>query len=63
MGDPVLPHRRCHTFDDTHSIFVSDQAGLDWNTALTWDPQVLEVLHQSIQEAPKALEGPNRQGC
>jgi triacylglycerol lipase len=63
VGDPILPHRRCHTFDDTHSIFVSDQAGLDWKTALTWDPQVLEVLHQSIQDAPKALEGPNREGC
>jgi pimeloyl-ACP methyl ester carboxylesterase len=63
IGDPILPHRRCHTFDDTHSIFVSDQAGLDWKTALTWDPQVLEVLHQSIQDAPKALEGPNREGC
>ena len=63
IGDPILPHRRCHTFDDTHSIFVSDQAGLDWKTALTWDPQVLEVLHQAIQDAPKALEGPNREGC
>jgi hypothetical protein len=63
ISDPVLPHRRCHVFDDTHSIFVSDQAKLDWKTALTWDPQVLEVLRQSIEDAPKALEGPNREGC
>lgn len=63
VGDPVLPHRRCHTFDDTHSIFVSDQAGLDWTTALTWDPRVFEVLHQALQDAPTALEGPNREGC
>ena len=63
IGDPVLPHRRCQIFDDTHSIFVSDQAGLDWETALTWDPEVLDVLHQGIQTAPKLLEGPNREGC
>ena len=23
VGDPVLPHRRCYTFEDTHSIYVS----------------------------------------
>lgn len=63
IGDPVLPHRRCHTFENTHSIFVSDQAGLDWTTALTWDPRVFEVLHQALQDAPTALEGPNREGC
>lgn len=63
VGDPVLPHRRCHTFDDTHSIFVSDAAGLDWKTALTWDPQVFEVLHQALQDAPKALDAANREGC
>jgi hypothetical protein len=63
IGDPVLPHRRCHVFDDTHSIFVSDQAGLEWKMALTWDPRVFEVVHQAIQDAPKAMEAPNRQGC
>ena len=63
VGDPVLPHRSCHVFDDTHSIFVSDQAGLEWKTALTWDPQVFEVLHQALQDAPTAMESPNREGC
>ncbi|MBJ7337345.1 MAG: alpha/beta hydrolase [Mycolicibacterium sp.] len=63
VGDPVLPHRRCHTFDDTHSIFVSNAAGLDWKTALTWDPQVFAVVRDAIEGAPKALETPNRQGC
>ena len=63
IGDPILPHRRCHTFDDTHSIYVSDQVGLKWDTALTWDPQVLDVVHQSIQDAPKALDSANREGC
>ena len=63
VGDPVLPHRSCHTFDDTHSIFVSDQAGLEWKNALTWDPQVFEVIDTAISNAPKALEGTNREGC
>jgi hypothetical protein len=63
VSDPVLPHRQCHVFDDTHSIFVSNTAGLEWKTALTWDPQVFEVLHQAIENAPKALDGPNREGC
>jgi triacylglycerol lipase len=63
VGDPVLPHRRCYVFDDTHSIYVANLAKLDWKTALTWDPQVFEVLHQAIQDAPKALGEPNRQGC
>jgi len=63
ISDPVLPHRRCHLFDDTHSIFVSDQAGLAWDTALTWDPQVLDVVAQAIADAPTALDGPNREGC
>ncbi|SPM41334.1 Lipase precursor [Mycobacterium numidiamassiliense] len=63
ITDPVLPHRLCHTFDDTHSIYVSDAAGLDWKTALTWDPQVFDVLHSAIENAPKALGGANREGC
>jgi triacylglycerol lipase len=63
IADSVLPHRSCHTFDDTHSIFVSNEAKLDWNIALTWDPQVLDVVHQAIENAPKALDAPNRQGC
>ncbi len=63
ISDPVLPHRRCHLFDDTHSIFVSNQAGMPWDTALTWDPKVLEVIGQAIAGAPTALDGPNREGC
>jgi triacylglycerol lipase len=63
VTDPVLPHRRCYTFDDTHSIYVSDKAGLDWPTALTWDPRVLDVVHKAIEDAPKALDGANREGC
>lgn len=63
VSDPVLPHRRCYTFEDTHSIFVSNAAGLEWKTALTWDPQVLETVHNAIQNAPTAMDGDNREGC
>ena len=63
INDPVLPHRRCYSFDDTHSIFVSDQAGLDWKTALTWDPQVFDVINKAIQAGPTAIDGANREGC
>ncbi|MBX9642441.1 MAG: hypothetical protein K2X97_22805, partial [Mycobacteriaceae bacterium] len=63
IGDPVLPHRHCYTFDDTHSIYVPNEAELDWNTALTCDPQVRDVLHKAIEDAPKALDGANLEGC
>lgn len=63
ISDAVLPRRRCHTFDDTHSIYISNLAGLDQKTALTWDPQVLDVVRTAIDDAPKAFDGPNREGC
>jgi pimeloyl-ACP methyl ester carboxylesterase len=62
ISDPILPHRRCYIFDNTHSIFVSNAAGLDWNTALTWNPAALEVVHQAIENAPTAMTTANRDG-
>ncbi|KAA0098999.1 alpha/beta hydrolase [Mycolicibacterium sp. P1-18] len=63
VDDAVLPHRRCYTVDDTHSIFVSHAAGLPWNTAMTWDPEVLDLVDRSLQDAPTALDAATRQGC
>lgn len=63
VSDRVLPHRRCAVFDDTHSIFVSDANGLPWETALTWDPRVFEVVRGAIEGADGALQTPNRLGC
>ena len=51
ISDRVLPHRRCISFDDTHSIFVSDRAGLPWETGLTWDPRVLRLVLTAIEDA------------
>ncbi|WP_234813831.1 esterase/lipase family protein [Mycolicibacterium iranicum] len=47
----VLPNRRTFTFDDTHSIYVSNEAGLPWETGLTWDPRVFEVVRGAIDAA------------
>ena len=59
----VLPHRRCYTFDATHSDYVSMIANLPKDTALTWDPRVLDAVTSAIEDAPKALDAPDRQGC
>lgn len=48
ISERVLPDRRCFTFDDTHSIFVSHEAGLPWDTGLTWDPRVHDVVRTAI---------------
>lgn len=50
VSERVLPHRRSFTFDDTHSIFVSDQVGLPWDTGLTWDPRVHKVIRDALAE-------------
>ena len=63
IADSVLPHRRCVSFADTHSIRLSDGLGLAWPTALTWDPAVFEALGTAIDSASKALGGVNREGC
>lgn len=63
ISDRVLPHRRCASFDDTHSIYVSDAVGLPWETGLTWDPRVFDVVRGAIDGADGALQTPNRVGC
>ena len=63
VDDSVLPHRRCYAFDATHSDYVSMIANLPRDTALTWDPRVLDAVNAAIENAPTALSGPNREGC
>jgi triacylglycerol lipase len=63
ISDRVLPHRRCLTFDDTHSIFISELTGLAWDTALTWDPRVLDAVGTAIVDAPGSSSTPTRLGC
>lgn len=61
IDDSVLPHRRCHTFDDTHSDYVSMVSKLPKETALTWDPRVLDAVTAAIDNP--SVDGPNREGC
>lgn len=61
--DAVLPHRRCHQFPMTHSLFVSLASGLPADTALTWSAAVGDVLARSFADADRALRMPNRIGC
>lgn len=63
VSDKVIPHRTCWSAPLTHSIFVSDFAGLGWQTAMTWNTESLKRINQAIDESDTALTAPNRQGC
>ena len=63
LPDSVIPHRTCWSAPLTHSIFVSDVAKLDWQTALTWNTDSLARVNAAIDGSATALEQPNRQGC
>lgn len=63
VSDEVIPHRTCWSAPLTHSIFVSNFAELDWQTALTWNTEALERVNLAIDSADTALEQPNRDGC
>lgn len=63
VPDAVIAHRTCWAAALTHSIFISDAAKLDWQTALTWNTDALARVDQAIDEADSALGQPNRQGC
>jgi triacylglycerol lipase len=55
MAHGVSPHVvtpvATHTFPDVHSIFFADQFGLPWHQALTWNPQVFDVVLGAIGDA------------
>lgn len=44
VPEDVLPYVDRMLRPDVHSIFFADAAGLDWETALTWDPVVLDLV-------------------
>jgi hypothetical protein len=59
----TLPHRRCRIVDDTHSGYVSMIANFPRDTALTWDPRVLDAVNAAIDSSPRVFNGPDREGC
>jgi triacylglycerol lipase len=63
VSDAVIPHRSCWTGPLTHSIFGSNFAGLDWDTALTWNTDALKRINDSIDSADTALKNPTGEGC
>ncbi|PKQ22626.1 MAG: hypothetical protein CVT65_12310 [Actinobacteria bacterium HGW-Actinobacteria-5] len=48
----VLPHRSEHVYPDAHSIFLCDLTGLPWERALTWDPDVADLIIDTLQRRP-----------
>jgi hypothetical protein len=51
VPDRLLPHRTVHVLPLTHSLFVSDMAGLEPSTALTWNPEVGALVVDSLRTA------------
>ncbi|SDC85457.1 hypothetical protein SAMN04488581_1283 [Mycolicibacterium neoaurum] len=51
MRPPAVLLLRSGRRQHRHSIFVSDHAGLAWETGLTWDPRVLQRVLTAIEEA------------
>lgn len=45
----VLPKPDRATFPDVHSIFFAAAAGLPWERALTWDPEVADAITIAVQ--------------
>lgn len=48
----ILPTRTTHVFPNVHSLFVARLMGLDDALALTWNPEVAEVIAEGIRSAP-----------
>ena len=63
VSDKVLPHRRCYTFPNTHSIFISSAIGAEWPTGLTWNPEVLKTVDLAIKSADSEMKSSNYEGC
>jgi len=45
----VLPRRVTNTFPDAHSVFFCNLLGIPRERALTWDPDVLDVVIGAIK--------------
>lgn len=63
VSDNVIPHRRCYVFPNTHSIYISSAIGAEWTSGLTWNPDVLETVKNSLKNSDNELKTPNYQGC
>lgn len=51
VSSDVVAPVATHTFPDVHSIFFADQFELPWHRALTWNPDVFDVVVGAIGDA------------
>lgn len=63
IPDAVLPLRSCFKWNNAHSIFISKLVNLPNEQALTWNPEVAQVVANAISSADTAMTQPNRVGC
>lgn len=49
IAGATLEVRECLVRPDVHTIGIAEQAGLPWTDAITWDPQVLDAVKQSVR--------------
>jgi triacylglycerol lipase len=55
VPETVLAARELHTFPDVHSIYFSHVLELEWDRALTWDPDVLALVRRAIAQPAGAV--------
>lgn len=63
LPDSVAPTKTCSSYPLTHSIFFSDALGLDWQTALTWNTDVLTEVAQTIAHVREGTVAAPGTGC
>jgi len=51
VPEEIMPIRSTWSGSLTHSIFVSDVIGADWQTALTWNTDALARVAQALEES------------
>jgi pimeloyl-ACP methyl ester carboxylesterase len=51
LADAVAPRHERASFAVTHSIFISDLAGQPWETAMTWNVEVLGSVAEFLDHA------------
>lgn len=64
VPNSTINHRRCYLYEGgTHSLYISEAAGLKKSQAITWNPTVGAWVANAIRTAGSAMDTPNRKGC
>ncbi|WP_420121170.1 esterase/lipase family protein [Nakamurella sp.] len=62
LPEGTAPVRSCSRYPLTHSIYISNVLGLDWQTALTWNDDVMADVTGFVRQVQQGT-APNGQGC